>query len=403
MNQKLQKLSLVLAIALVGFFIGNRIYNYYTFEQKPQIQLDGLAPEACYKGELAFAITSENPYKIDTIKALLDGKPFVINKGSRVSSKRANIPVVIDTTTLGNGKHHFEFNVVDSSRHQNKDTVALDFYIDNAPLHADLLTENYTVAQGKTFHLKIKANKQVKTALITVGSKTFPAYPESATSTIYECFIPIDCEERIGETPLIVQLTDATTNIVTLNNTLAIQEFVFRKGRMQIDAQQKLEDEKDISNQQQILTDAVTQLMAQSQPNKLWTGAFELPIQVQQIITPHGEIRMTAVRGRYMHKGVDLINLPKSVVWAAQNGKVIIKDRFLMTGNTVVLDHGAGVSTLYAHLDDFAKIEVGDMLKKGNPLGKLGKTGYASGPHLHWELHVHGQPVDPLEWTQKIY
>ncbi len=43
------------------------------------------------------------------------------------------------------------------------------------------------------------------------------------------------------------------------------------------------------------------------------------------------------------------------------------------------------------------------MVKKGNPIGKLGKTGYATGYHLHWELRVQGIAVDPLEWTQKIY
>ena len=104
-----------------------------------------------------------------------------------------------------------------------------------------------------------------------------------------------------------------------------------------------------------------------------------------------------------MHQGVDLINNPKSIVWAAQIGKVIIKDRFLLTGNTVVLDHGCGVFTLYGHLEEYAELEVGDMLKKGSPVGKLGMTGNATGYHLHWEVRVNNVPVDPLEWTSKIY
>jgi len=90
-------------------------------------------------------------------------------------------------------------------------------------------------------------------------------------------------------------------------------------------------------------------------------------------------------------------------VWATQSGKVIIKDRYLMSGNTVAIDHGCGIVSLYYHLEDFADIEVGDMLKKGNPVGTLGMTGYASGYHLHWELRVNGTPVDPLQWTQQNF
>jgi murein DD-endopeptidase MepM/ murein hydrolase activator NlpD len=74
-----------------------------------------------------------------------------------------------------------------------------------------------------------------------------------------------------------------------------------------------------------------------------------------------------------------------------------------MTGNTVVLDHGLGVFTLYCHLEDFTDIEVGDSVKKGNPIGRLGMTGYASGYHLHWELRINNISVDPFEWTTSIY
>ena len=70
-----------------------------------------------------------------------------------------------------------------------------------------------------------------------------------------------------------------------------------------------------------------------------------------------------------------------------------------MSGNTIAIDHGHGIVSLYYHLNDFSDIEVGDSVKKGNPVGTLGMTGYASGYHLHWELRVNGVPVDPLQWT----
>ena len=104
-----------------------------------------------------------------------------------------------------------------------------------------------------------------------------------------------------------------------------------------------------------------------------------------------------------MHRAVDLLNFPKTVVWASQEGRVVIKDRFLLTGNTVVLDHGVGVFSIYCHLEDFADIEVGDLVKKGNKLGRLGMTGYANGYHLHWEIRVNNVAVNPMQWTQRNF
>ena len=108
----------------------------------------------------------------------------------------------------------------------------------------------------------------------------------------------------------------------------------------------------------------------------------------------------TPERGRYLHKAIDIVHNPRSVVWASARGKVIIKDRYLMSGNTVVIDHGMGVHSLYYHLHDFADIEVGDVVNKGAKIGRLGKTGYATGYHLHWAIHVNNVAVDPLEWTE---
>jgi murein DD-endopeptidase MepM/ murein hydrolase activator NlpD len=65
------------------------------------------------------------------------------------------------------------------------------------------------------------------------------------------------------------------------------------------------------------------------------------------------------------------------------------------------LIHGWGIFSLFYHLDSFAgNYAVGDYVKKGNPIGKLGKTGYASGYHLHWEMRINNIEIDPLEWTK---
>ena len=72
------------------------------------------------------------------------------------------------------------------------------------------------------------------------------------------------------------------------------------------------------------------------------------------------------------------------------------------TGGTVIVDHGHGVCTLYAHLSAI-DVAPGDRLAAGASLGRIGKTGRVTGPHLHWELWVDGVPVDAMQWVTEKF
>lgn len=90
----------------------------------------------------------------------------------------------------------------------------------------------------------------------------------------------------------------------------------------------------------------LAQLAAESQREKLWRGAFCAPIDIQQITCEFGAVRTTQEKGRYMHKALDVYNAPRSVVWAPQDGVVVLKDRYADAGNTIVIDHGFGLLSL---------------------------------------------------------
>ena len=106
----------------------------------------------------------------------------------------------------------------------------------------------------------------------------------------------------------------------------------------------------------------------------------------------------------YTHKGIDFSGQIRGTVWAPHDGIVIEKDRYAFSGNTVVIDHGCGVFSLLFHLDSFnPDIEIGQKIKKGNPVGKMGMTGFADGYHLHWEMRINNISVDPMEWTKNIW
>jgi murein DD-endopeptidase MepM/ murein hydrolase activator NlpD len=100
----------------------------------------------------------------------------------------------------------------------------------------------------------------------------------------------------------------------------------------------------------------------------------------------HGQTRF--------HDGIDLAAKEGTPVRASLPGRVILSDYQEGYGNLVVLDHGHGFTTLYAHNRDNL-VKEGDWVDKGSPLGKVGSTGRSTGPHLHFEVRRHGRHLDP--------
>ena len=84
-------------------------------------------------------------------------------------------------------------------------------------------------------------------------------------------------------------------------------------------------------------------------------------------------------------------------VVAANRGTVVHAEYLGIYGNCVILDHGMGVQSLYAHLSSF-DVKPGDAVEKGQTLGRSGMTGLAGGDHLHFTMLLHGAPVNPVEW-----
>jgi len=388
-----------LLILTIGW-MGYRSFRYFTYSKPPVVTVDGLVESHYYGGKLEASIKADTGYKIATITGILDGKQIFEES---IGSRQFSHPFSIDTNPLSDGAHCLTLKIVDASFHKNNAEQTIAFYIDNTPLRAAFAENNCTVDQGKTAHIKIQANKKIGSAVLQLWGKDITLYPAGENATVYETFLPIDCERQPSESLGTAVVTDLVGNTTKLDCKVTIRAFTFQKQRGFSVDQVKLNQEKEISLNSRILQEAIARWAAESPKKKLWTGPFELPVNVKKITTPHGEIRATPERGRYLHKGIDLINTPRCVVWASQDGKVIIKDRYHITGNTVVIDHGLGVMTLYAHLEEYADIEIGDTIKKGNPVGKMGKTGYATGYHLHWELIVNTVSVDPLEWTTKIF
>jgi murein DD-endopeptidase MepM/ murein hydrolase activator NlpD len=125
-----------------------------------------------------------------------------------------------------------------------------------------------------------------------------------------------------------------------------------------------------------------------------WTGRFLKPVP-GRIGSGFG-MRMHPIAHVYrMHTGVDIGAAYGTPIHAGGDGKVVSAGWRGGYGNAVIIDHGGGVATLYAHCSHFA-VSVGEIVKAGQVIAYVGSTGYSTGPHLHFEVRVHGEPVDPL-------
>lgn len=141
-------------------------------------------------------------------------------------------------------------------------------------------------------------------------------------------------------------------------------------------------------------------LAGKSRPELEWKGAF-VQLGNSKVEASFADHRSYEYRGRIVdqqdHLGFDLAVTANHPVDAANDGVVMLAEFFGIYGNTVILDHGCGLMTLYAHLSSI-DVKPGDSVKRGQVIGRSGATGLAGGDHLHFSVLLQGIPVNPVEW-----
>ena len=135
-------------------------------------------------------------------------------------------------------------------------------------------------------------------------------------------------------------------------------------------------------------------------PHRYWRGPFSFPIK-SAITSPFGTRRVYNGQLKNFHSGLDLKAPLKTRVLSAASGLVVLAKDLFYTGNTVMIDHGYGIITLYAHMSRLS-VKVGQVVQSHQLLGLSGKTGRVNGPHLHWQAVVHQVKVNPLGLIQVV-
>ncbi|GGK15659.1 M23 family metallopeptidase [Luteimonas terricola] len=126
---------------------------------------------------------------------------------------------------------------------------------------------------------------------------------------------------------------------------------------------------------------------------------IRMPIQYARLSSRFGSRRHPVSGNVRQHKGVDYAARTGTPIMAAGDARVQFKGWRGGYGNTVILDHGRGYTTLYAHMSGFGNIRQGQRVSQGTVIGRVGSTGLSTGPHLHYEFRINGVHRNPLQHT----
>ena len=144
----------------------------------------------------------------------------------------------------------------------------------------------------------------------------------------------------------------------------------------------------------------IVALAKQTAPEMLWKGPF-IPLGNAKVESKFADHRTYFYQGKevdqQVHLGFDLAVTKQIPVLAGNDGKVIYADYLGIYGNCIIIDHGMGVQSLYGHLSSI-DVKPGDVVTRGQQIGRSGMTGLAAGDHLHFSILLQGQMVNPVEW-----
>lgn len=131
---------------------------------------------------------------------------------------------------------------------------------------------------------------------------------------------------------------------------------------------------------------------ANSPDRPLFFKPFELPIN-SKVTSIYGSKRLFNKKKQTQHLGTDYRAAIGVEIRSANRGKVVLSRDFFYSGNTIILDHGLGIFTMYGHLSK-REVQEGEVIPRGTVIGLAGKTGRVTGPHLHWGVTVNGYAIE---------
>jgi murein DD-endopeptidase MepM/ murein hydrolase activator NlpD len=248
------------------------------------------------------------------------------------------------------------------------------------------------VKQGGVTVLSIESSAPIRSLRIRVGDREIrPGTPDGRNRVVL--VIGIDLEQPPSSVPVRADVVDGDGQRVSGQRALRILDARFPVQRLtvprpfvELDAPtlERVGREKEVLDR---LWGTVT-------PDRLWRGPFRVPLDGAGPASGFGVRRIINGEPRAPHTGVDFSMPAGAPVLAANAGIVaLVADQFF-SGTSVILDHGLGLYTMYFHLQE-SLVQPGQRVDAGQMIARVGSTGRATGPHLHWGARLYGARIDP--------
>jgi len=295
-----------------------------------------------------------------------------------------------------------------------------DFVFDIYPPRLEVLSGQHYINQGGSECAVYRVSPDAEVSGVQAGPNFFPGYPAGSDPNLR--FALFAFAYNIPEnSPLKVVARDGAGNEAVAGFWYKLFPKKFRTRQIEVDdgflqkvVPEVMSHSPSVQDQGELIKtfleinnklrkanhDQITDLSRKSAPRFLWEGAF-LQLSNSQVESLFADHRTYTYQGKEVdrqdHIGFDLSVTQQYPIEAANDGVVLLADYFGIYGNTVLIDHGSGLISLYGHLSSIG-VQDGQQVKKKQEIGRSGATGLAGGDHLHFGLFLHGVPVNPTEW-----
>ena len=251
----------------------------------------------------------------------------------------------------------------------------------------------YSGKQGQVLVIKVKGEEQATEVKGTFLKRTIPFFREfrSGEPSGYLGLLGIDMQDEPGTYELVVevkqgeQVKQLSFNVLVAKEKFTIEHLKLPKDKVDLDEKALIRWKTE--------QEQVREALTENSRLKLWHSNFVEPVSGKRTGI-FGSVRIMNGQARNPHNGEDIGAPMGADVVATNDGIVRITVDHIFSGKGVFVDHGLGFYTMYFHLSEIL-VKDGDLVTAGQIIGKVGATGRATGPHLHWGVKLNGARVNP--------
>ncbi|WP_020675145.1 M23 family metallopeptidase [Geopsychrobacter electrodiphilus] len=416
--KSLKKLLLILIV--IGLFAA--AFTYFRDTAAPLVQLTpGTGPVSNttpLKLNLSDEGTGLKSLKVEAVQG--DKHLLLLSQEFPPQTLNAQIDLLLGDKKLGEGPVTIEVTSGDRSIYHlgkgNSEKVSFNLTYDSRAPIISVLSRTHNFRHGGSGLVIYRLNEEVKTSGLMIGDHFFPGFKQASGNYIVLGCWPWNLKEadfvpRVVARDLAGNERQAGIYYHTIEEKFRHRQINLPDSFLQQKAPEfeslapglsdpleiflKVNRDVRADNRQKLV-----ELSHNTSPVALWKGAFTRQPGASTLAS-FADARDYIYHGKKIdhatHLGFDLASVAHAKVIAANSGTVVFADYLGIYGQCVVIDHGLGLQTLYAHMSQL-DVTVGDQVHSDQPIGRSGSTGMAGGDHLHFGVFISGIAVQPLEW-----